>query len=63
MRAVGFDLLLTLLPRLALEDNSRNGVTMKFTEPPEARKPNLKWRFYVYKGKESKGILQVHKRS
>ena len=29
------------------------GVTLLFTEPPDARKPDIRWRFYVFKGGES----------
>ena len=28
-----------------------NGVVVKYSEPPEARKPKKKWRLYVFKGK------------
>lgn len=38
---------------LAKESNSKNGVSLKYFEPPEARKPRKKWRLYVFKeGKE-----------
>lgn len=38
---------------LAQESNSKNGVGLKYFEPPEARKPKKKWRLYVFKdGKE-----------
>lgn len=29
--------------------NVRDGVTLKFSEPPEARVPNTRWRLYVFK--------------
>lgn len=33
------------------------GVTLLFNEPPDARKPNVRWRLYVFKGGEVlKGI-------
>mmetsp|Transcript_21165 Transcript_21165/g.61558 ORF Transcript_21165/g.61558 Transcript_21165/m.61558 type:complete len:337 (-) Transcript_21165:317-1327(-) len=35
--------------------NVYNGVVLKFTEPPEARAPNTRWRLYVFKKKSSVG--------
>jgi len=32
--------------------NLYNGVLLKFSEPPEARVPNTRWRFYVFKKKK-----------
>ena len=29
--------------------NAQNGITLKFSEPPEARIPNTRWRLYVFK--------------
>lgn len=38
---------------LAKESNNKNGIALKYAEPPEARKPKKKWRLYVFKdGKE-----------
>lgn len=38
---------------LAKESNNKNGVALKYAEPPEARKSKKKWRLYVFKdGKE-----------
>ena len=37
---------------LAGESNTVNGVVVKYSEPPEARKPKKKWRLYVFKGKK-----------
>lgn len=31
--------------------NTYNGIVLKFTEPPEARTPNTRWRLYVFKKK------------
>jgi len=31
--------------------NVYNGIVLKFSEPPEARVPNTRWRFYVFKKK------------
>ena len=33
--------------------NVYNGIVLKFTEPPEARTPNTRWRLYVFKKKTS----------
>jgi smad nuclear-interacting protein 1 len=33
--------------------NSRQGVTLKFSEPPEARVPNTRWRLYVFRKKDA----------
>ena len=47
-----------------LEDtNVINGVTVKYAEPPEARKPRIKWRLYVFKGDEELPILYIHRQS
>ncbi|PNX88995.1 FHA domain-containing protein ddl-like, partial [Trifolium pratense] len=35
--------------KLAAETNRVRGVTLLFNEPPEARKPDIKWRLYVFK--------------
>ncbi|KAJ1732240.1 hypothetical protein LPJ72_003524 [Coemansia sp. Benny D160-2] len=37
--------------RLAAETNTTNGVVLKYSEPPEARRPreDTKWRIYVFK--------------
>ena len=34
---------------LTEETNTYNGVVIKYSEPPEARKPKRRWRFYVFK--------------
>ena len=43
--------------------NTHNGVVMKWSEPPEARVPEKKWRLYVFKNDENIGgfILIAHK--
>jgi smad nuclear-interacting protein 1 len=47
-----------------LEDtNTFNGVVIKYSEPPEARKPKRRWRFYVFKGEESLPTLHLHRQS
>lgn len=47
---------------LALEDNAKNGVPLKFTCPAEARRPTIKWRLYVFtKQSEAPKIIQIHR--
>lgn len=43
--------------------NMYNGVLLKFSEPPEARTPNTRWRFYVFRGSEQVDVLHVSKQS
>lgn len=38
--------------------NMYNGVLLKFTEPPEARTPNTRWRLYVFR--DGKNIETLH---
>ena len=37
--------------KLADDTNTFRGIVVKYNEPPEARKPKLKWRLYPFKGK------------
>lgn len=45
--------------------NTYNGIVLKFTEPPEARTPNTRWRLYVFKKKNNNnknddgGVIQT----
>ncbi|GMN51526.1 hypothetical protein TIFTF001_020682 [Ficus carica] len=39
--------------KLAAETNRVRGVTLLFNEPPDARKPDIRWRLYVFKNGES----------
>lgn len=44
--------------------NTFNGIVLKFTEPPEARTPNTRWRLYVFKKKKNNneddgGVIQT----
>ena len=48
---------------LLADTNTFNGVVVKYSEPPEARKPKTKWRLYVFKGSEELPILYVHRQS
>ncbi|KAN0087572.1 SMAD/FHA domain containing protein [Tylopilus felleus] len=36
---------------------------LKYNEPPEARKPMLGWRLYVFKGSEQIELLHIHRQS
>ncbi|KAG8725431.1 hypothetical protein FRC09_019159 [Ceratobasidium sp. 395] len=36
---------------------------LKYNEPPEARKPLLNWRLYVFKGQEQVDLLHLHRQS
>ncbi|CAA2974346.1 FHA domain-containing DDL [Olea europaea subsp. europaea] len=38
--------------KLADETNRVRGITLLFNEPPDARKPEIRWRLYVFKGGE-----------
>ncbi|KAI8557630.1 hypothetical protein RHMOL_Rhmol04G0025000 [Rhododendron molle] len=50
--------------KLAAETNRVKGVTLLFNEPPEARKPDIRWRLYVFKGGEVLNEpLYVHRQS
>lgn len=50
--------------KLAAETNRVRGVTLLFTEPPEARKPSIRWRFYVFKGGDVLNEpLYIHRQS
>mmetsp|Transcript_7705 Transcript_7705/g.16492 ORF Transcript_7705/g.16492 Transcript_7705/m.16492 type:complete len:329 (-) Transcript_7705:246-1232(-) len=39
--------------------NVVNGITLKFSEPPEARVPNTRWRLYVFRRKNSQARTSV----
>ena len=39
--------------KLAEETNKVRGIALLFVEPPEARKPTTRWRFYVFKDGEA----------
>ncbi|KAG6606470.1 Smad nuclear-interacting protein 1 [Phytophthora cinnamomi] len=43
--------------------NMQNGVVMKFSEPPEARQPTKRYRFYVFKDDKNIATLHVHRKS
>jgi len=53
---------------LAAETNTVKAVdgtstVLKYNEPPEARKPVLGWRLYVFKGAEQVELLHIHRQS
>ncbi|XP_059435544.1 uncharacterized protein LOC132168562 isoform X2 [Corylus avellana] len=50
--------------KLAAETNRVRGITLLFTEPPDARKPEIRWRLYVFKGGEVLNEpLYIHRQS
>ncbi|CAN1342782.1 FHA domain-containing protein DDL [Linum perenne] len=50
--------------KLAEETNRFRGITLLFNEPPEARKPTIRWRLYVFKGGEVLNEpLYIHRQS
>ncbi|KAF8635950.1 hypothetical protein AX15_000116 [Amanita polypyramis BW_CC] len=53
---------------LAAETNtvratSGEKTVLKYNEPPEARRPTVGWRLYVFKGNEQLDLLHIHKQS
>lgn len=47
-----------------LEDtNMVNGVVITYAQPPEARKPKVRWRLYPFKGDESLPTMFIHRQS
>lgn len=49
--------------KLAEDTNTFNGVLIKYSEPPEARKPKRRWRFYPFKGDKGLPPLYIHRQS
>ena len=49
--------------KLIEDTNTCNGVVVKYTEPPEARKPRKHWRLYVFKGDDTMPTLHIHRQS
>ncbi|CAG7659631.1 unnamed protein product, partial [Allacma fusca] len=44
--------------KLTEETNTFRGVVIKYSEPPEARKPQkIRWRLYPFKGEESLPVM------
>ncbi|PAV91005.1 hypothetical protein WR25_25703 isoform B [Diploscapter pachys] len=48
---------------LAEDTNMYKGVLIKYNEPPEAKKPKLRWRLYPFKGDEALPVLYIHRQS
>ncbi|KAA0053098.1 FHA domain-containing protein DDL [Cucumis melo var. makuwa] len=50
--------------KLAAETNRVRGITLLFNEPPDARKPDVRWRLYVFKaGEVLNEPLYIHRQS
>lgn len=49
--------------KLAEDTNTFKGVVIKYNEPPEARKPKIRWRLYPFKGDQTLPVLHVHRQS
>jgi len=49
--------------KLAADTNTFNGVVIKYNEPPEARKPKVRWRLYPFKGNEPLPVMYIHRQS
>ncbi|XP_050725556.1 smad nuclear-interacting protein 1-like isoform X2 [Eriocheir sinensis] len=49
--------------KLAEDANTYNGVVIKYSQPPEARKPKRRWRWYIFKGDEELPFLPLHRQS
>ncbi|EGD83224.1 FHA domain-containing protein, partial [Salpingoeca rosetta] len=43
--------------------NTFKGVVIQHVEPPEARKPKLRWRLYPFKGDELLPLIYIHRQS
>jgi smad nuclear-interacting protein 1 len=48
---------------LTKDVNTFNGIVIKYSEPPEARVPKRRWRFYQFKGDEVMPTLHIHRQS
>jgi len=53
----------SLSGKLAEETNTYRGVVIKYSEPPEARKPKRRWRLYPFKGEKALQTLYIHRES
>lgn len=49
--------------KLAEETNTYKGIVIKYSEPPEARKPRKRWRLYPFKGDEVLKVMHIHRQS
>jgi len=48
---------------LTADTNTYKGVVIKYSEPPEAKIPKKRWRFYPFKGDELLKIIYLHRQS
>jgi len=46
-----------------IKHDDGTSTVLKYHEPPEARKPVVGWRLYVFKGKEQVDLLHIHRQS
>lgn len=53
----------SLSGKLTEETNTYRGVVIKYSEPPEARKPRRRWRLYPFKGEKALQTLYIHRES
>ena len=49
--------------KLTEDTNTYKGVVIKYSEPPEARKPKRRWRLYQLKDDKELPILHIHRQS
>ncbi|VDM46435.1 unnamed protein product [Toxocara canis] len=49
--------------KLTEDTNTYKGVVIKYNEPPDARKPKLRWRLYPFKGEQTLPVLYIHRQS
>ncbi|KAF8264761.1 SMAD/FHA domain-containing protein [Lactarius quietus] len=46
-----------------VKNSDGTSTLLKYNEPPEARKPLVGWRLYVFKGEEQLELLHIHRQS
>ncbi|KAL0880124.1 hypothetical protein ABMA27_002608 [Loxostege sticticalis] len=49
--------------KLTADQNTVNGVVIKYTQPEDAKQPKRRWRFYPFKGDKALPILYIHRQS
>ncbi len=45
-----------------MERETKNGVMLKYANPPDARMPTKKWRLYMFKNDKSK-VMHLHRKA
>jgi smad nuclear-interacting protein 1 len=45
------------LAKDSITGNVKNGIVLKWCEPPEARKPTKRWRLYIFKNDTNIGTM------